>query len=121
MAVIVLAVHNMCTPGKQSDVLSDFFELFRFSVDDDDRILCGIGKIDLLILSIRRCCFQLDVHADPDTARGPETVHVVDVNEAACRTDDECLACGKINTSHVLARSNVAATLFAFRSMIEMV
>src|SRR5262245_55112345 len=83
MAVIVLAVHNMCTPRKESDVLSDFFELFRFSVDDDDRVLRGIGKIYLLILSIRRCCFQLDVHANPDTARGPETVHVVDVNEAA--------------------------------------
>src|SRR5207247_5536849 len=83
MAIIVLAVHDVRAPRKEADILGYLFKLLRLRIDDDDRVLGRIGQIDFLILGVGRCRLELDVQADPDASGRSETVHIVNVNEAA--------------------------------------
>ena len=87
MAIIVLAIHDVRAPGKQTDVLGYLLKFFRLGVDHHDGILGRVGEVEFLILRVRRCSFKLNVHADPDASCGPKARHIVDVNEPARGTD----------------------------------
>ena len=50
MAVVVLTVHDVGSPGEQADVFGYFLNSFCLGVDDDDGVLGRIGKIEFLVL-----------------------------------------------------------------------
>lgn len=83
MAIVILAVHDVRAPREQADILGYLFKLLSLGVDDDNRVLGRIGQIDFLILGVGRRRLELDVQADPDASGRSETVHIVNVNEAA--------------------------------------
>src|SRR5262245_59760069 len=68
MTVVILTVHDVGAPWKQPDILCDFLERLRLGIDNDDRVLGRIRKIDLLILRISGGRLKIDVDSNADAA-----------------------------------------------------
>src|SRR5262245_12072319 len=100
MTIVVLAVHDVCSPREQTDI-RDSLDGFAFGVDYDNRMRRRFGKVDVLVRRISRGGFELDIRTDLDAASRSERLHVVDVDEPTGRADDECLSSSEVHTGHV--------------------
>src|SRR5207244_12594558 len=100
VAVVILAIHNVRAPGKETHI-GDFFELFRLCIDDYDRMSGRFREINLLLRGIRSCRFQLNIGADLDPAGRLQCLHVIDIDETAGRADHKSFAGGIVHPGHV--------------------
>ena len=90
----------MGAPGEQPDV-GHTLDRLGLRVDDVDRMVGRAGEVQHAVGRIGGGRFDLRVDADLDAASVLQRRHVIDVDEAGARADDEGLAGSEIGTGQV--------------------
>src|SRR5207247_7653577 len=63
MAVVILAVHDVRAPRKQTNI-RDALDSFGFGIDDHNGMGRRLGKIDFFVCCVRRGSFQLNIRSN---------------------------------------------------------